>query len=163
MNTIEIKHKKHGTFTCTYDCIFEDLIKSHTWNILKSSKYNRTLYVYTKIKGKCFYLHRLIMNAPKGKYVDHLDGNGLNNVVSNLRLCTNSENGSYSKKRTSNTSGYKGVYFSRNKNLWVAQIRINYKKKTSYHKTKEDAARAYDALAKVYFKEFAILNFPEDL
>lgn len=39
-------------------------------------------------KRQTIYMHRLIMNAPKGSIVDHIDGDGLNNVRTNLRVTT---------------------------------------------------------------------------
>jgi hypothetical protein len=37
-------------------------------------------------------MHRIIMNPPKGMEVDHIDGNGLNNQKSNLRVVTHWQN-----------------------------------------------------------------------
>lgn len=47
------------------------------------------------------YMHRWIMNATKGKVVDHLDGDGLNNQRENLRLTSSYENNKHAfwKKR----------------------------------------------------------------
>ena len=46
-------------------------------------------------------LHRLILEAPKGLVVDHIDRNPRNNVKANLRLCdaaTNNQNRVFEKK-----------------------------------------------------------------
>ena len=54
-------------------------------------------------------LHRLIMNAPEDKEVDHIDGNKLNNMRSNLRICTRMENSHNIKKQDGEySSKYKG-------------------------------------------------------
>jgi HNH endonuclease len=42
-------------------------------------------------------------------YVDHADGNSLNNKFSNLRLCNTSENAINAPIPSTNTSGCKGV------------------------------------------------------
>lgn len=103
-------------------------------------------------------LHRFILNAPKGKQVDHIDGNGLNNRKENLRLCDNSQNHANMKKRRNTSSKYKGVCLLKD-GKWSASIMKNDK---SVHLgrffTEEDAARAYNKSAKKLFGEFACLN-----
>lgn len=43
-------------------------------------------------KRRKVYMHRLVMHAPRGKVIDHLDGDGLNNQKSNLRAVTPYQN-----------------------------------------------------------------------
>ena len=58
------------------------------------------IYVIGNIKNdKPIKLHRLIMDCPKNMQVDHIDGNGLNNLRNNLRICTNQQNAWNRKKR----------------------------------------------------------------
>jgi len=102
------------------------------------------------------------MNPPKGVVVDHINGDSLDCRRANMRICTNVENVRNSRKRSDNTSGYKGVSIdkeTRLKKRWRAYI--NYKGKRmclGRHMTKEDAAKAYNVAAKKYFGEFARLN-----
>ena len=67
------------------------------------------------------YLHRQLTKAQKGQIVDHINGNGLDNRMDNLRICTHSQN-SYNKKTPStNKTGFKGVCKRGDK--WRATIR----------------------------------------
>lgn len=104
-------------------------------------------------------MHRLIMQTPKGMDTDHINGDGLDNQRKNLRVCTHAQNLANRLKQKDNTSGFKGVYWSKDRKKWMAQVRFHGKKYQSRHKTKEQAARAYDEMAKKYFGEFARLNF----
>ena len=65
--------------------------------------------------------------------------------------------------RKNNTSGFRGVYFTKRANKWIAAIEKDKKKyHLGHYDTPEEAARAYDAKAKELFGEFARLNFPEE-
>ena len=75
-------------------------------------------------------IHRLVAMAfidnPDDKpFVDHIDNDKLNNHISNLRWCSNSENQRNSTLSKSNTSGIKGVVFDKSKNKWRAQICVD--------------------------------------
>ena len=130
--------------------------------------YNNSHYACRNItigkkKQAVILMHRLILDAPKGLQVDHIDGNGLNNQRSNLRLATNQEN-QMNRRPHGKTSKYKGVCFYRfhKKISWLAQIKIGKAHMNlGYHSTEEEAAKAYDAKAKELFGEYAYLNFPE--
>lgn len=106
-------------------------------------------------------MHRVVVNAPEDMHVDHIDFDGLNNQKKNLRLCSRYENGRHMRLRKDNTTGYKGVYPCPY-NKFGATIYIDGKQTyLGAFDTPEDAARSYDYFAKMYYKEFAVLNFPE--
>lgn len=108
------------------------------------------------------YMHRQIMNTPAGMETDHIDGNGLNNCRSNLRICTRVENGRNARKTNNCSSVFKGVTWHKQRGKWQAQIEIlGNRKHLGLYKIPEDAAHAYDKAALEYYGEFAKLNFPE--
>ena len=87
--------------------------------------------------------------------IDHIDGDGLNNRINNLRECTNSQNQMNTGKPSSNTSGVKGVSWRSRDNVW--QVRIGFSGKYIWlgsFKRIEDAEQAYKDKAKQLFGEF---------
>ncbi len=116
-------------------------------------------------KPHTVWMHRIIVSRmlerdlESHEYVDHVDGNGLNNTRSNLRLADSSQNGSNRGKPCNNTSGYKGVTWYKKYEKWRASIK--FQKRDIFlgsFDTKEDAARAYNEAALKYHGEFARLN-----
>lgn len=71
-------------------------------------------------------MHHLILPLEKGFMIDHINGNGLDNRKSNLRLVTKSQNMMNRGKQSNNKSGYMGVSLHRN-NKWRAYIKLNMK------------------------------------
>lgn len=109
------------------------------------------------------YMHRTILNAPRGMVVDHKDGNPLNNTRANLRLCSSAQNSRNMKKcRTNTTSRFKGVsWFKRHQN-WSIYIKCEqHKYHLGYSDNETEAAEIYDEAADKLFGDFALLNFPE--
>ena len=154
-----IESKKHGTHTVLIDEEDWEKISEYRWFVW-SGRTNNTLYA--RVSNENTYMHRIILNAPKGTMVDHINGNGLDNRKENLRLCTTRENNANQKKNRNNSSGYKGVAKASNCSKWRAYIRVDYKQiHLGNHNTPEEAARAYDAAAKKHFGEYAHLNFPD--
>lgn len=89
-------------------------------------------------------LHRLVVNAPEGMVVDHLNGNKLDNRASNLRICTQKEN-------TQNRKGTKGYAWDKAKNKWVVRYRDTF---YGRYITEEEAKRAYQlACSGVLYKK----------
>lgn len=118
----------------------------------------RTIY---KPKRQQILMHRVILNAPEGVEVDHINSNGLDNQKSNLRLCTRNENQRHQRLRKDNTIGFKGIYFiKRNpQKPYYAYININSKRiHLGYYYTSKEAAQVYDKAALKYHKEFALTN-----
>lgn len=118
-----------------------------------------TGYAMSRTSGQAVKMHRLIMGAKEGEYVDHIDGNPLNNTLGNLRLCKKQQNEFNQKIRTDNTSGYKGVSLLKESGRYRAYInknRIRYE--LGIFLTKEEAALAYNRKAVELFGEYARLN-----
>lgn len=117
-------------------------------------------YLYRK-NGKSIrvYMHRLIMNVNKGQEIDHIDGNGLNNQKSNLRICSHAQNAWNQKPCKNKTSIYKGVYWHKQSLKWRARIRPSKKHLSlGLFNNEMEAALAYDRKAKEIFGKFARVN-----
>ena len=113
----------------------------------------------TATKRQRFFMHRVIMDAPKGMQVDHINHNGLYNRRCNLRLCTNSQN-QHNRKPQSGKSRFKGVSLDKRTNKWQVQIQHNNKRlRLGLFDNEIEAAKAYDAKAEELHREFACLNF----
>lgn len=121
---------------------------------------NGSGYATAFLDGVSISMHRLIMNAPAGMQVDHINGDKLDNRKCNLRLCTKSQNQANLRKYKNNGIKYKGV----EKKIGGWQAKISQHRHPFYlgtYKTQEDAAHIYDAAARYIYKDFASLNFPD--
>lgn len=107
-------------------------------------------------KTKSFSLHQEVLGK---KGIDHIDGNGLNNMVSNLRECSMMENMRNRRKHVFKTSQYKGVFWKKTHNKFQASIRV---KGTliplGFFTCEKEAAETYNLAAPLFFGEFANLN-----
>lgn len=128
------------------------------------SKFN--WYAYWHENTNSFYaakgdkleaMHRFILGCKEE--VDHADRNTLNNRRNNLRKATKAQNMHNRKKLRTNTSGFIGVYWYQG---WKSKIANNGKRHyLGIFSSPEEAARAYDEMAKKLHGEFAFLNFPD--
>jgi hypothetical protein len=94
---------------------------------------NKYGYVQVGINHKYYRMHQLIYLYHHGhipNFIDHVDGNKLNNHIKNLRECTVHQNNRNVKLVSSNTSGAKNVSWCKFKEKWRVSIRINNKHKS---------------------------------
>ena len=139
-------------------------LSKYKWRLCRTKGKN-VLYAERSVRlagGKYsrILMHRQLIEAPEGYVIDHMNGCGLDNRRANLRLATAAQNAWNSNKRNPR-SGYKGVWFAKDKRMWRASIVCKGRRKhLGYFRDKIDAAKAYDDAAKTYHKEFARLNFP---
>ena len=113
-------------------------------------------YILTSINRTKYAVHRLIWLLHHGCMpikLDHKDGNPANNLITNLRLCTTSQNAMNRKIAIHNTSGCTGVHWHGKK--WEVRIMIQGKRKSlgSYDNI-FDAACARKSAELKYFKEW---------
>jgi len=171
MKTLIIESETHGIHHVLLDDEDYDRVIANRWYILKGSTKGREVFyvtsnIYANGTQKSTQLHRFIMNAPKGKIVDHINGDGRDNRKENLRICTRSENARNQHCTPRGSIPYRGVdYYPRPKRVQHYRMTIKDPKTsqrmTSWHYSAELAALAYDELAKQYHGEFLTLNFPD--
>ena len=146
-----------GTVALVDDADYGRVIEAGPWHAA-TRPLTETVYVQRHVPPTTQYLHNFLTGLP---YVDHRNGNGLDNQRANLRESTHAQNMANSRRRKDNTSGFKGVSQERRTGRWVAQIqRGGHNFHLGTFGSPEDAARAYDAKAAELFGEFARPNFP---
>lgn len=141
---------------------YERLVAMGKWYINSNGYAVRSL-AFKKPCGKRSYrsilMHRVVMNAGVGEFVDHRFGSTLDNRKANLRICSNQENSRNQKIRKDNSSGFKGVYWHNRDCKWVSQIRFEGKKKhLGLFDCPLEAAKSYNRAAIQYYDKFARLN-----
>lgn len=159
------------------------------WGVLKMDASDEWLLDGYQIKGKrgtkdktyvqvslrsntdrsdCRVMSRVIMNAPDGMEVDHINHDSTDNRRCNLRVCTRSQNRRNGRKQRTSKSRFKGVFYHPAKKYnpnsseakpWRAYTRVMGKRKwLGYFATEFEAAMAYNRFAAKEFGEFACFN-----
>ena len=141
-----------GEITFVDDWDFEKLNR-HNWYCHKG-------YAVRKGANRSYIaMHRVVLGTPSDRDTDHINRNRLDNRRENLRACTESENQHNTEKPKHNTSGYKGVYWRKDQNKWIAKIK--FQKKEIHIGCFGDfvsAVIAYNRVALRLHGEFAYLN-----
>jgi hypothetical protein len=106
-----------------------------TWKVRKAQRIhvgdragrpNTTGYLQVRIDGRIHCIHRLAWLFVHGVMpkcdVDHVDRDRSNNRIGNLRLASRSENIENTLRRSTNKSGFKGVFWHKAAGRWHAAI-----------------------------------------
>lgn len=145
------------------DAILYPAVIRHKW-ISHTTETEDVVYAAASIQSKQITMHRFVFGSVHGRTViDHIDRNGLNNCLSNLRVATVARNAANKRKQVGKySSRFKGVHWrpdAGNGGKWRAFIECDKKRETiGYFSTQEEAAIAYNARAVQLFGEFARLN-----
>ena len=150
-------NKGKGKYVLVDEEDFETL-NQHKWHLLATgyAARNRT-QKDDEGKSRCIRMHREIFPVQEGKFVDHINGNKLDNRKNNLREVTNQQN-QWNKAPDKNAkSPYRGVYL--NRHSYIVEISVDGKRMhVGSFSNEVAAANAYNYYASIYFKEYARLN-----
>jgi hypothetical protein len=132
--------------------MFKSDLSFHAWNKRFAGKEalatkDKTGYFYGPILGKWHKAHRVIWAMKHGYWppqeIDHINGDGTDNRLENLRAVSPRQNRRNQKTPKTNTSGVLGVYWCKPDRKWKAQIKIDGRKiHLGAFSTIEDAAEA---------------------
>lgn len=137
-------------------------VSKFSWGLNKKEAGKKTDYVRGGVNGTEVKLHRFLMGSiPEGMVVDHINGDGLDNRRSNLRVCTQQDNRRNESKKAvyRAASPFKGVSWDKDRSKWAAKISYNGTTRNLGRFDEEvQAALAYDEVAKQVFGKFARCN-----
>lgn len=128
----------------SYDAITGDCFDSKG-KVLRSGL-NQIYYRFSKKIGDKVYRirnHRFayyFIHKQTPRMIDHIDRDTKNNKIVNLR----DGSGDVNVRNTERVSKAKGYWWAKHANMWIANIKINYKHKfLGYYKTEQEAHNAY--------------------
>lgn len=145
--------------TAVIDAADINIIEQYNWKAVllgRGKPYAMTWLPRVDGERKGILLHRLLLDAPADRQVDHVDGNGLNCRRANIRIATHAQNQWNVGITARNSSGFKGVKATRSGLRWRAQISFEGRQiHIGYFQSPEEAHAAYVREAARLHGEFA--------
>lgn len=144
MSTTKELHLTQGYVALVDEADFEWLTQWN-WSVTVNGYAQRSYKNPDTGKKGIMYLHRQIMQPPKGMDVDHINNIRLDNRRVNLRVCSRAMNLLNKGPDPSNTSGYRGVYLDKRNGRW--RVRMQYQGKYQCfggYDTIQEAAEVYE-------------------
>lgn len=130
--TWKVRPRHHFKTDASFKMMNKRLANKQAGSIFTSNRNKKKTYYWgTRLKNKSRLIHRLIWKMIFNEWpevIDHIDGNGLNNRLSNLRNVSKLENQKNHSIHSHNTSGIMGVSFVSGRNKWESYISKNNKK-----------------------------------
>jgi hypothetical protein len=167
---IVLRSKVHGDKIALIDAEDYELIAFVTWHPDEANEGDDRFYARGTVPGTGqMRMHRLLLGAPDGYEVDHINHDGLDNRRSNLRVVPKKRNAQNQRSARGSASRYKGVFWivptkngQRNgRPHWEAMIRVDGKlHRLGSYDEEIEAAMVYDYAAREVWGEYAALNFP---
>lgn len=132
-----------------------DKLIVYNWQLQKRSNTNSYAIRTRRYGGHkhTIHMHAVVLNAPQGKIIDHINGNGLDNRKCNLRFATSQTNAfNKCKPNVPCTSKYKGVLRRHGRGKWIARIKYNDRHlELGKYDTEEKAASVYNFASRIMF------------
>jgi hypothetical protein len=111
---------------------------------VKNYRWYKNSHGYVYCGSLRIKLHQIIIGRKKGKIIDHINGNKLDNRKKNLRHTSYSKNNRNSKSKC--------YYFHKRARKYCAEVWVNYKKKyLGLFKTEDEAKEVVKKFKKKYF------------
>jgi hypothetical protein len=153
---IKLLHLANGKGVAVIDTKYAAEVGRHMW--CRNDRYAMANVSDGKGKWKRVRLHKFIaaLAGLEGRLITPVDG-GLDCRVAFMKVANKTECAGSMRLNSNNSSGYRGVSWHSGNEKWLARLG---RKRLGSYSSLEDAARAYDAAARVRFDEFARLNFP---
>ncbi|QYC10549.1 HNH endonuclease [Brevundimonas nasdae] len=140
------------------DLVDLPLVEPFNWAALCTKTGHAYAQRSRTIEGRVTHIlmHRAIIEPPPGMVIDHINGNGLDNRRSNLRICSHNDNMKNQVVHRINKLQAKGVYLPKGKQRYRATITFNGRKiRLGSYATVQEAAAAYKGAAIALGGEFA--------
>lgn len=159
----EILPKRSGKIILTqglFAIVDEDKLNDLNRFTWYSGINRRTIYAQSKdMEKRTVKMHRYLLKLVPGDktIVDHINGNGLDNRLENLRVTNIPGNGQAQHAVLGSTSKFKGVSLNKPSNRWSCTGFGGITKPT-YHLTEVEAARHYDEQSVIHYGEHAVTN-----